>query len=51
MRRQIEDDGRNATEFAPPRAKLRALPNPVDPPSENRARLIYPYGGVPDDAA
>lgn len=51
MPRQIDDDGKKATEFAPPRAKLRALPNPVDPPSKNRVRMIYPYGDLPDDAA
>jgi len=47
-----EDTGKEPTEFSPPRAFLRPLPNPVDPPSANRDRMRYPYGDeYPTDAA
>lgn len=51
MPKPMEDDGKQPTEFSPPRAKLRVLPVPTDPPSQNRARMTYPYGEFPDDAA
>lgn len=38
------DSGKRATEFSPPRAKMRPVLDAVDPPSENRARMPYPYG-------
>lgn len=48
----IADDGKRPTEFAPPRARHRPVPGPVDPPSENRDRMRYPYGEMfPGDAA
>lgn len=47
-----EDTGKSPTEFSPPRAFLRALPNPIDPPSANRPRMTYPYGDeYPDGVA
>lgn len=48
----MNNDGKRPTDFSPPRAKGRPTLGLVDPPSENRARMQYPYGeDFPDDSA